>query len=143
MGTETRTAKVEPRKSETPTEKIPGGLLALVSKAKSNPWVLVALALGGGTGTQEVLAKLGQNVEWWWVAIGVAGFALLDVGTRLLRDVADIKASLREGRVVMENLKEDVKSLNGWRKEVIEAQVAAATSGKHRRKGSEGSLRTA
>lgn len=144
MGSETNTAKVTPRKSDTPTEKIPGGILALIAKAKSNPWVLVVLALGGGTGTQEVLAQMGQNIQWWWVALGIGGFSIVDAAGRLLRDVSEIKASLKVGAEKFTHIEAEVKSLHDWRKEVINQQVAAATSGRKPRKGgSEGSLKVA
>lgn len=142
MGSETNTAKVQARKSETPTEKIPGGLMALISKAKSNPWVLVVLALGGGKGTEEVLAQLGQNIQWWWIALGIGGFSIVDAAGRLLRDVSEIKAALKVGAEKFTHIEAEVKSLHDWRKEVVSQQVAAAQSGR-RKKGSEGSLRTA
>lgn len=142
--TDKTTAKVAPRKGESDTGKLPTSIGGLLKKAKENPWVLLVVALGGGTGSQEVLAQLGQHVQWWWVALGIGGFAAVDAATRLLRDVSEIKASLRVGAEKFEHLESDVKSLHDWRKEVVAQQVAAATSGrKSKPKGSEGNLRTA
>lgn len=137
------TAKVAPRSGED-TDKVKSAfdIAALVSKAKSNPWVLVVLALGGGTGTQEVLAQLGQNVQWWWVAIAVAGYGMLQYMSdsakrqeKVRETLSEIKTQLKLGTDRFEHIEREVRSLHDWRKEVVQQQVAAATSERKPRKG--------
>lgn len=146
--TDKTTAKIAPRKGESDTGKLPRSIGDWIKLAKGNPWVLALVALGGGTGTQEALAQMGQRVEWWWVAIAVAGYGVLqyfaDSSRRqeqMQRDIAEFKtevlSALRVGSEKFENLEGEVKSLNGWRKE-----MQAGQSGRKRRGGSEGSLRT-
>ena len=153
--TEQTTAKVVPRKGESDTSKLPRTLGDWFKIAKGNPWVLLVLAGGSGISGQEVATAIGQNVQWWWIALGVAAFAAVNFVTDktkrdekfredIRRDVAEIKVSLRVGAEKFENIENDVKSLRDWRKEVVARQVAAASGGRKPKKGSsEGSLRTA
>lgn len=113
---------------------IPKGfdLAKLISWARGNPWVLVVLAAGGGTGTQEALAAMGQKVEWWWVAIGVVGFGILNYFTesakrqerlatkldRMADALTGIQADLKVGALKFEHLENDVASLRQWRHEL-------------------------
>lgn len=104
------------------TDKLKLDLASVMRWAKGNPWVLLLLASGGGFGGQEIATAIGQNVQWWWIALGVAGFALMDVFARLLRrvdrlvdDIGDIKAGLARGAQKFEHLEGDVKSLRDWR----------------------------
>ena len=116
------------------TDKLPKGfdLTKLLTWAKGNPWVLVAAALGGGTGTQQVLAELGQKVEWWWIALAVVGFGILNyltesamrqerLATKIDR-VADaltgIQSDLKLGALKFEHLETDVQHLKQWRDDV-------------------------
>lgn len=110
---------------------IPKGfdLAKLIMWAKGNPWVLVILAAGGGTGTQQVLAELGQRVEWWWVALGVVGFGILNYFTesakrqerlamkldRMADALTGIQADLKIGALKFEHLECDVAELKEWR----------------------------
>lgn len=148
---ERRTAEIKPRDGKDTDKVQVNAILGLFNKAKQNPWVLVALALGGGTGTQELLAQLGQNVQWWWIAVAVVGFGALNYMTdsakrqeRIREALSEINAQLREGKQVMDHLKEDVGSLKDWRRAMVERMTAAqAVPEKHKRRGSEGSLRPA
>lgn len=140
------TAEVKPRKSETPTDKVAGlDILGLLKKAKSSPWVLVALALGGGKGGEEILTLVGQNVQWWWIAIAVAGYGALQYMAdsakrqeKITDQLGKINERLARGEEKFDNLEADVASLNNWRKD-----EQAAKSGKRKAAGSEGKLRTA
>ena len=103
----------------------PFDLATLIKAAKSNPWILALLALGGGTGGQELLAKVGQQVEWWWIALAVVGFGLMNYLTdfakevrNIGKDVADMKGDLKAGREKFEHLEEEVKSLKAFRHEL-------------------------
>lgn len=139
------TGKVKPRDTDRDTDKVKSAfdLAALISKAKANPWVLVLVALGGGTGTQEVLAQLGQNVQWWWVALAVAGYGLLQYAAdsakrqeKVRETLHEIKMQLKLGTERFEYIEREVRSLNDWRNEV------AQSGHKPRKRGSEGSLRS-
>lgn len=113
---------------------IPKGfdLAKVIGWARGNPWVLVLLAAGGGTGTQQVLAELGQKVEWWWIALGVVGFGILNYFTesakrqerlaskldRMADALSGIQADLKVGAAKFEHLENDVASLRQWRHEL-------------------------
>lgn len=128
--TDTKTRTETTRDSGT----IPKGfdLGKLITWARGNPWVLVALAAGGGTGTQQVLAELGQKVEWWWVALGVVGVGVLNYFTesakrqerlatkldRMADALTGIQADLKVGALKFEHIEADVASLRQWRHEI-------------------------
>lgn len=114
---------------------IPKGLDlgAILKWAKGNPLVLAALALGGGTGSQEALAAIGQKVEWWWIALGVVALGVLNYMTesakraerlatkvdRVADALTGIQADLKVGALKFEHLENDVASLRQWRHELI------------------------
>ena len=112
--------------------------------AKGNPMVLAAIALGSGTGGQELLSRIGQTVEWWQIALAVVGYGLMqyladsakrndEFRKEIRADIADIKGSLREGTAEFQNIKEDVKSLHQWRHELT-AEAIKRGIDKHRAK---------
>lgn len=103
----------------------PFDFAALVKAAKSNPWILAIIALGGGTGGSELLSKVGQNVEWWWIALAVVGMGALnyfaDFARRVERigeDVAEMKGDLKAGREKFEHVEADIASLKAFRAEL-------------------------
>lgn len=128
------------KRDETSTGKIDLPLLLRAWRfAKGNPWVLAAVALGGGTGTQEILAQVGQNVQWWWVALAVAGYGALQYmadSAKRQEKIADrlaaIDARLARGEEKFQHLEAQVESLNGWRRQEIEARVVLAQNRKRR-----------
>lgn len=113
---------------------IPKGLNVgdIIKWAKSNPWVLVVAALGGGKGGEQVLAEIGQRVEWWWIALAVVGVGILSYMTesakraerlaskvdRVADALTGIQADLKVGALKFEHLESDVASLRQWRHEI-------------------------
>jgi hypothetical protein len=50
----------------------------LFDRAKAKPWLLVLVALAGGKGSEEVLARITEwDVQWWQVAIGVVCYGAM------------------------------------------------------------------
>lgn len=129
------TGKVTPRKGE-PSDKVSKGgldLMALLKALRSNPLLLAAIVGGGSLGGEKFAESIGQNVQWWWIALAAAGFAGFDAVGRLLRridrvvdDISEIKTSLARGADRFERIEEDVGSLSNWRKAELEARIAAA-----------------
>lgn len=109
------------------------GLMDFIKKAKANPWVLVAAAIGGGTGGQETLKQVfGQNVQWWWIAGAVVAYGLLSyladaakrqdkfAGSleRLADEARDIKNSVKGIAGSQERLEANVEELNRWKADI-------------------------
>lgn len=124
------------RKVKRDTDTVKGlDLSTAIKWAKSSPWVLAMLAGGGGFGGQEIANVLGGQVVWWQIALGVAGIALFDLGSRGLRrleraeeSLDRIEQRLAEGTSVMRGLRTDVDDLRAWRQE--REQDSAGRNGK-------------
>lgn len=108
-------------------------LVDLLKKAKANPWVLVAAAIGGGTGGQETLKQVfGQNVQWWWIASAVVAYGLLsylaDAAKRQEKMASAVERAgyeLKEIKETVQGVAENaarteasVEDINRWRKDV-------------------------
>lgn len=109
-------------------------LLELLGKARGNPIILLIVAIGGGLISQETLQNIGQNVQWWWIAMGVAGFALVDFGASCLKkvdrateDIAEIKTLLKVGHEKHEQHDREIAELKEWRAQQA-ARPARTTS---------------
>lgn len=112
-------------------------ILELLGKARGNPLVLLIVAIGGGLISQETLQNIGQNIQWWWVALGVAGFGLVDFGAACLKkidnataDIAEIKTLLKVGHEKHQQHDREIAELKEWK-----AQQALRTVGKPTSKG--------
>lgn len=112
-------------------------LLEVLGKARGNPIILLIVAVGGGLISQETLQNIGQNIQWWWVALGVAGFGLVDFGAACLKkvdkateDIAEIKTLLKVGHEKHQQHDKEIAELKEWR-----AQQALRTVGKPTSKG--------
>lgn len=109
------------------TDKVQKGLdlISMLKWAKGNPWLITVVAIAGGTGGQEAMAQLGQTVAWWHIALAVAGFALFDVGTRMLsrmesieKQIERMNARLAEGAEVMQAHGKEIELLKDWKAKV-------------------------
>lgn len=109
------------------------GLMDLLKRAKANPWVLVAAAIGGGTGGQETLRQVfGQNVQWWWIAGAVVAYGVLSyladnakrqekMANAVERAGIELKEIKDTVKGVAENsarIEANVEELNRWKAEV-------------------------
>lgn len=111
-----------------PTDKVKQVLTMLeyIKKARGNPLVLLTLAVGGGFISQETLQNIGQNVQWWWVALGVAGFAVVDFASSCLKkvdnataDIAEIKTLLKVGHEKHIQHDKEIAELKEWRAQQV------------------------
>lgn len=109
-------------KKDTDQIKKALSILEILNKARGNPLVLLILAVGGGFISQETLQNIGQHVQWWWVALGVAGFALVDFGSTCLKkvdtatsDIAEIKTLLKIGHEKHLQHDKEIAELKEWR----------------------------
>ena len=150
MSEEKTTGKVTPRKGE-PSDKIakPLDIMALLRALRSNPLMLAAIVGGGSLGGQEFATAIGQNVQWWWIALAAIGFAAFDAVGRLLRridrvvdDIGEIKTQLARGGEKFDHIEDQVQSLANWRKSELEARISAAHA-KGKKTRSDGKLGTA
>lgn len=105
-----------PRETERDTEKVSGlDLSAVLKWAKTNPWVLAVVASGSSLGGEQVSELIGQPIAAWQIMVGVGGFALLDIFTRMLKRLDKIEARLAEGTKVMERHDVALVELLAWR----------------------------
>jgi len=115
-------------------------VVGLLKSPKVWPFVLAAVAAGGGTGISEALANLNlASIPWYWLAAAAVGMWLINrMGEKEKRDlrtsedIAEIKAALLVGNEKFMRIEEDVKSLRDCRHGVnnaamLEAKYAAKT----------------
>lgn len=86
-------------------------LWSVVKWAKGSPVLLAVLAIASGTGGQQVLEQLGQQVQWWQIALAIAGYAVFDLATRILKRLDTIEQRLLQGTARFERLEADVDHL--------------------------------
>ncbi len=104
--------------NEKDTDKIAGkrpDIWTLLTWAKGNPLLLAAVAIASGTGGQQVLEQLGQQVQWWQIALAIAGYAVFDLATRILKRLDTIEQRLAKGAEVMRQQKDIIDDLMVWR----------------------------
>ena len=90
-----------------------GGLdVATIFKwAKGNPLLLAVVAVASGTGGQQVLEQMGQQVQWWQIALAIAAYAVFDLATRMLKRLDTIEQQLVKGTQQFEKLEVEVDQL--------------------------------
>ena len=102
-------------------------IVAVLKWAKSNPWILAAVAGGGGIGGEQISTLFGQEIPAWQIVVGIASFALIDLFGRVLKRLDAIEVRLGEGTALMKEHDKALVELLAWREHITEAPGPVAS----------------